>query len=201
MANNSFHFKVEAEVPQNEAAQYFQNMVQATSQYFQPGEYRQVEDKKDEPDEQVEVSHYTVADWQEQLMQNLRRTDLIHISLDPYGNTHRRERSVVRSAMRGGGAFTVNSESGERRYTIVFMEEGPPLRMNDGTSAPNLPFCSCRAFRYRSYDSRNENHNQGGCKHLRDVYDFADTNEDFSSVNWNFRPEDSSLDPWSFSTR
>ena len=200
-------------MPSQEAADCFRNLIQATSSYFDESKepiLPQADVKGEETESDREFT--TMEEWQKAIVEQLRRDDLPNISLDPYGTNHRRERGIVRSAMNGGGAFTVKSHTRERRYKIVFPEEAPPpvfvVKENeDGSTIRQtirfsyLPYCSCRAYLYQSYDQHNNQGTKGGCKHLRDVIDFADTSPDFSEYNWNSRPEDRDYDPWAIRQR
>lgn len=149
--------------------------------------------------EDQETKKLTISDWKNEVRTYLCRTDLPYVALDSRGDNFSWEQNIVCSAMYAGGSFTVSSDSGRYRYTIIFMENAPPLYTRDGElrrNIPNLPLCSCRAYYYQAYDKRNQCRLRGACKHLRDVYVFVNKLDEFNRMNWNFRSDDPMMDPW-----
>lgn len=160
------------------------------------GQYSKIEvmdpyDYGSETDEDLIEEKTTLAEWQDDIRRDLRRVDLPFIDFSTDEEEEESQKAYVRNCMNYGGSFTVGSESSQRRYTIVFPRDAPPLTMND---VPCLPYCSCRAYEFKSFDSKNEYAMKGGCKHLYDVIEFGGRSMD--EYDWNFRLTLAN-DPWS----
>lgn len=171
-----------ANVPSKHGQRFFNDLLATTTVYC---------DSETDDENVMKEESKTLADWQDCIRNELRRTDLRFIDFADDVREEKEQRKFVQNCMDYGGSFTVKSESSSRRYTIVFPEEPPP----SGEDTPPLPYCSCRAYRYKSFDTKNESNLKGCCKHLYDVVDFAERSvEDY---DWNYRVRLGTDDPWS----
>jgi hypothetical protein len=150
--------------------------------------------------------------WKENIRKYMRMTNLEYL---PSFNNEKKEKKYILRCAENGGAFTVLSESKNRRYVIVFPEDAPPLDdifhqdsedeedeedneddkkyTNHQKIIPNLPFCSCRSYMYKCYDKKNEKGKRGACKHLIEILESVDLD-----YFWNFRDNfvNCKNDPW-----
>ena len=103
----------------------------------------------------------------------------------------RKNERYVKNVIQNSGAFKIEGDRDE--YVIIFPKVMPPKLHT--TKLENLPFCSCHAYHYLSYDSSNNKKLKGCCKHLVSVFAFVDYDDNLSAYDWNIRTT-LPIDPW-----
>lgn len=118
--------------------------------------------------------------WRKQLHKHAENP-IAHLTFSV--DDERKEKKILRRCLEEGGAVSVSSETEpQKKYTIIFMDEAP------SEESPNLPICSCPAYRYMSYDIDNMMGRKGACKHIALALELAGQMA-IHECDWNYRQE------------
>lgn len=142
-------------------------------------------DKFNVPDG-VSLNSEEIEIWQQEIKNHLNCENLPFLSLEKAGLKSRHEKAIIKNAIRTCGKFKVNSHDFNKRYKIVFPFFAPP-----GEGFLRLPYCSCKAYYYKSFDKKNKLGLRGCCKHLKEVLEYVGV--PMGEFDWNQRL---GIDPW-----